>query len=180
MYSHERERGWDEKIGEALFGVLGFVLSLAFVTGFIALHVFIWIALAATDNAAVSAACGGDGRALWGALLAELLVSWAIVAGVAFIYDAKAFEGDKKACVGGTIFIYFLFSFAIVGVGIACRSSTRSPGCTDTLRTHSAGMDRALLVDLFDGFFIYHCVVMVVLVIMSLLISFCEEPDGSR
>jgi hypothetical protein len=176
MYSHVRERGWDEKIGEALFGVLGFILSLALVTGFIALHVFICIALAATDNAVVLAACGADGRALWGALLAEILVSWAIVAGVAFIYDAKAFERDKKACVGGTIFIYFLFSFAIVGVGIACRQgpATRSPGCTDTLRTHSAGMDRALLVDLFDGFFIYHCVVLAVTVTMSLFISFCE------
>jgi hypothetical protein len=178
MHPNEWDRGLGDKIGQALFVVLGFILAFAIVSGFIALHVFIIITLAQTGNDVVFAACGEGARAAWGTLLAEILVTWTIVAGYFAIYDSEASDSDKNACNFCAIVSYTLFSFCISIIGVCYRYSVGLPAYMDVLRAHSAGMDRALLKDFFDVFWIAHLVQLAVTIFMCYVTLCCDSPSS--
>jgi heme/copper-type cytochrome/quinol oxidase subunit 2 len=168
MNADLREKGWADKLCEALVIFVGVILLLCLVCGFVALHVFIVLALNETNNDSVQAACGAVSRVAWGTLIAEILVTWGIVLAFVAVYYSDGFKRDRELQINCAGYAYLIFSIIVCVVGFAFKSALRRPACMDVLRAHSAGMDRALLVDLFDTFVYTHLGVVIVF-----LLSLC-------
>ena len=164
------EKGWDDKIGQVFF----VIVALAIVCGFIALHVFIIVALAAIDSDTVFAACGGDGLAVWVTLAVELPVWWLICVVFCAMYHTMRTENDQKLCAYCTMLICCVFSAIIVIIKSICETSMYRPSCMETLRANSAGMDRALLLDLFVVFFWAHVIVLIIGVVIFFVLNCCD------
>jgi hypothetical protein len=173
-------RGWDDIIGGVLFGFFFFILMLALVCGFFALHAVIVIALAETNNDVVLAACGGDSRTVWAVLISELVVTWGIFLGFWAVYNKKDADSAKNARVWTAVVCYFVFSVVILICHVTCRYAMGRPVCMDALRAHSFGMERALLVDLFDVFYAVHWFAVVGTIIVFGVRNCCESSDARR
>jgi hypothetical protein len=164
------EKGWDDKIGQVFF----IIVALAIVCGFIALHVFIIVALAAIDSDTVFAACGGDGLTVWVTLAIELPVWWLICVVFCAMYHNMPTENDQKQCAYCTMVVCWVFSAIVVIIKSICATSMHRPACMDVLRANSAGMDRALLLDLFVVLSWAHVGVLIIGGVICLILSCCN------
>jgi hypothetical protein len=164
------ERELYDKIGQVFFIIVAF----AIVCGFIALHVFIIVALAAIDSDTVFAACGGDGLAVWVTLAVELPVWWLICVVFCAMYHTMHTKNDQKHCAYCTMVICCVFSAIIVIIKSICETSMYRPSCMEALRANSAGMDRALLLDLFVVLSWSHVFVLIIGISICLILSCCD------
>ena len=141
--------------------VKSFSVSLCFaialfsvVLGSVSLHLFILLALADTKNDQVKAACGGADASVWRLVLAQPLVFWTIVIVFdGFGNETRAYSAPPEV-LKCQISAFWLYAFACLVMWLMGRAQSEivraNAACMDSLRAHSLGMERALLIDMFD------------------------------
>jgi len=178
-------RGWRHHVVDFTVACFAVAILLSVVLGFVALHVFIVLALAGTNNDNVRAACGEAGEWVWSLVLAQPLVFWFFV--VLFGGFTPACEThehttsqkeDAARCYNCTFWIYGSACFVMFIAGLMPAIGVRSnAACVDSLRSNSFGMERALLIDLFDCLHWTNCGV-AVLAALHMVVKCCDRENG--